>query len=267
MTHASRLFGDRTRTALKAAADDALVVFPLGATEQHGPHLPVATDSLLVEMIAERAASNLEGSIPVLVAPTLAFGSSAHHLPFGATLSLPTTTYLTVLMELGRSAFTSGFRRVFFLNGHGGNAELAELAARDLAIEYPMAAGAGSWWRMARDLLVDAGEGAIENVPGHAGGFETAAVLAARPELVVDPPVSEKQVRPGAGGARNGVRSEFHGWWRDIDGFTDNPSAATASMGEAFIDVAVQKVADDLLAFYRAAAAAEEGSPARRPDS
>ncbi|MGH7919853.1 MAG: creatininase family protein [Candidatus Dormibacteraceae bacterium] len=135
MTNASCRFGDRTRTALRTAVEDVLVVFPLGATEQHGPHLPVATDSLLVEMIAEQAALKLEGSIPVLVAPTLAFGSSAHHLPFGATLSLPTTTYLTVLMELGKSAFTCWFRRVFFLNGHGGNAELAELAARDVAIE------------------------------------------------------------------------------------------------------------------------------------
>src|SRR3982074_919142 len=102
-------FAEITRTDAVELAPKCLLVIPLGATEQHGPHLPVGTDSILVEEVASRAAARLAGVVPVVVAPALHFGSSAHHLPFGGTLSLETETYYRVLMDLGRSAVASGF--------------------------------------------------------------------------------------------------------------------------------------------------------------
>jgi creatinine amidohydrolase len=75
-----------TRSELRKIAPESLVIFPVGATEQHGPHLPVATDSWAVEHIARAAASEAAKEIPVLVAPTMPFGSSHHHLPFGGTI-------------------------------------------------------------------------------------------------------------------------------------------------------------------------------------
>src|SRR5438034_8081666 len=92
------LFEELTREELCAAAPDTLAILPVGATEQHGPHLPVGTDRFTVEHIARAAAAEAAGRIPVLVAPTLPFGSSHHHLPFGGTLSLGTETYYHVLV-------------------------------------------------------------------------------------------------------------------------------------------------------------------------
>src|SRR5437762_128963 len=97
-----------TRSEAIKAAPESLLVFPLGATEQHGPHLPVGTDSMLVEAVAERAVQALPDSVPAVLAPTLPVGSSAHHVPFGGTLSMTTLSFYGVLMDLGRSAAPSG---------------------------------------------------------------------------------------------------------------------------------------------------------------
>jgi len=160
---------EMTRSEAIKAAPESLLIIPLGATEQHGPHLPVGTDTLLVETIAERALLALRNSFPAVLAPTLPVGSSAHHVPFGGTLSLTSPSFYRVLMDIGRSAASVGFRRMFYLNGHGGNHELAQVAARDLGLELPIAVGAGSWWAMAYNALIEAGSPAIRNIPGHAG--------------------------------------------------------------------------------------------------
>jgi creatinine amidohydrolase len=244
-----------TRGAARERAAGSVLVLPLGATEQHGPHLPVGTDSILVEEVARRAAASLAGEVPVVVAPTLWFGSSAHHLPFGGTLSLDTGTYYRVLMDLGRSAVSSGFGRLFFLNGHGGNHELAQLAARDLALAQPVDAAAGSWWAMAHEELLAGGDWDTHPLPGHAGAFETSAILAQRPELVQEPRPARPPGQAISPGIRAGYRAEFHGAWQSIDGHTDSPAAATADRGRAALEIATRVVADALRAFARASAA------------
>ncbi|HEX5692471.1 MAG TPA: creatininase family protein, partial [Roseiflexaceae bacterium] len=153
----SLLFDEHTREELRALAPTTLLVLPVGATEQHGPHLPVATDRLAVEHIARAAAQEAAAQIPVLVAPTLPFGSSHHHIPFGGTLSLGTETYYRVLVDLAESLIASGFRRIFILNGHGGNSELIQLAARDVALKHPAHLAAAPYWTIAWDALVEEG--------------------------------------------------------------------------------------------------------------
>src|SRR6266511_1728752 len=101
---ASRLLLHKlTREEAGAVAPATLLVFPVGAIEQHGPHLPVWTDTWVVEHIARAAAVAAADEIPVLVAPTLPFGSSHHHLPFGGTMSLGTETYYRALCDLVES--------------------------------------------------------------------------------------------------------------------------------------------------------------------
>src|ERR1700722_8423347 len=129
-----KLFAEMNREQLRAAAAESLAILPIGATEQHGPHLPTGTDSFAVEAIAREAALAVPNDIPAIVTPTLPFGSSHHHFIFGATLSLSTETYYRVLCELIESLVTDGFTRIFLVNGHGGNHELAQLAARDMAL-------------------------------------------------------------------------------------------------------------------------------------
>src|SRR6266516_6249930 len=247
---AVRRLVEMTRAEVKRVAPESLLVVPLGATEQHGPHLPVGTDSMLVEAVAERAATALRDSFPVVLAPTLPVGSSAHHVPFGGTLSITSVSFYSVLMDIGRSAASGGFRRMFYLNGHGGNHELAQVAARDLGLELPIAVGAGSWWAMAHDALIEAGRPTIRSIPGHAGGFETAAMMALAAHLVRErPPMRENQPAEGPP-FKSDYRTEVHGSWKAIDGFTDNPADGSAELGARFLSVAVAKVAADLGDFY-----------------
>ncbi|MDQ2944283.1 MAG: creatininase family protein [Candidatus Dormibacteraeota bacterium] len=241
---------EMTRAEANEAAPESLLIIPLGATEQHGPHLPVGTDTMLVELIAERALLASRDSFPAVLGPTLPLGSSAHHIPFGGTLSMTTLSFYNVLMDIGRSAASGGFRRMFYLNGHGGNHELAQVAARDLGLELPIAVGAGSWWAMAYDALTDAGGPVIRNIPGHAGGFETAVMMAMAGHLIREPRPKRADQHVASPIFRSDYRTEIHGSWEAIDGFTDSPEEATAELGSLYIKVAVSKVAADLGSFY-----------------
>src|SRR5712691_8251610 len=89
----SLLFAELSRTDLADLAPRSLAIVPLGATEQHGPHLPTGTDFFHAEWVARDAAKRAAGRISLVVTPTLPFGSSEHHFPFGATISLSTTVY------------------------------------------------------------------------------------------------------------------------------------------------------------------------------
>jgi creatinine amidohydrolase len=245
------LLAEWTRTDAAERAATTLLVLPTGATEQHGPHLPTGTDLLCVEHIAQRAAARAAERIAVVVAPALPFGSSHHHLPFGATLSLGTETYYRVLIDLLESAVSGGFSRVFVLNGHGGNHELVQLAARDLALKQRASVAAASWWTLARDALMAAGAAERGRVPGHAGALETALMLALRPELVHEPPPHRASgpgldPRPFA----DGYRVEESGFWQSLDGYTDSPDRATVAHGRTYVEAAINASADAFVEFF-----------------
>jgi creatinine amidohydrolase len=246
------LLHDLTREQANELAPEALVVFPTGATEQHGPHMPVGTDCFAVEAVARAAAQMASEYFPVVVAPTLPFGSSQHHLPFGGTMSISTETYYRTVYDLTHSLIQSRFRRIFIINGHGGNNELVQLVARDLALQHPANLAAASYWTTAWDALVSVEAHVPGRLPGHAGAFETSVVLALRPELVQEP----RPERPNASGSgprgQSSYRAEYHGSWQAMDGYTDSPARATAEMGQRYIDAAVPAVAQALREFYTA---------------
>lgn len=247
-----RRFAEMNREQLRAAAADWLVVLPIGATEQHGPHLPTGTDFFTIQAVAEESARIASAEIPVIVTPALPFGSSDHHLMFGATLSLSTETYYKVLRELVESLVTDGFRRIFLLNGHGGNHELAELAARDVALRREANVGAGSYWAMAWDGLVAVDGHVGRRLPGHAGDFETSMIMALRPDLHLGPLPHRDGVWDTDARVRvAGWRTELHGAWKAIDGYTDSPDQATAENGRRFFAAIAAEVAKALVVFYR----------------
>lgn len=248
-----KLFAESNREQLRQAADH-LVVIPLGATEQHGPHLATGTDWFTIDAVAREAARIASSEIPVLVTPALPFGSSDHHLAFGGTLSLHSDTYYRVLSELLESLVTDGFRRVFLINGHGGNHELAELAARDAALRHPLHAAAGSYWAIAWEALVADGAHLGRRLPGHAGDFETSMMLGLQPDLRPGPLPHRDQ--PGDTNPRVRVapwRTELHGFWKSIDGYTDSPDQATAEKGRRFFEIVTGAVARAFVEFYKAA--------------
>lgn len=246
------LLHELTREQATALAPTALAVFPVGATEQHGPHLPVGTDSFTVEYVARAAADVAAAAIPIVVTPTLPFGSSHHHLPFGGTMSLSTETYYRAVFELAESLVTGGFRRLFIVNGHGGNTELVHLIARDLALKHAVHVAAGPYWTIAWEELVAAAGDMPGRLPGHAGIYETSQILALRPEMVRKDRPHRDLGGPPPRAAYAAYRAESHGSWQAIDGYTDSPSLATAEGGQAYLAAVVGGVARALVEFYRA---------------
>ena len=246
------LFAELTREESRTIASDGVLILPVGATEQHGPHLPVGTDSMGAEYVARSAAAALADRFPVAVAPTLWYGSSPHHLPFGGTMSLDAGTFLAVLMDLGRSLARAAFRRLFIVNGHGGNHELIGIAARDLALEEGIEVAACSWWAMAHRDLASAGAAEIGRLPGHAGAFESSVVLALDAALVREPrPHRPEWSSPLLGTVDAPVRVERPGSWEATDGFTDSPSRGTAELGRTFLDIGVDRLTEAVADFYR----------------
>jgi creatinine amidohydrolase len=250
------LFDEHNRVELRALADAGTVALvPVGATEQHGPHLPVGTDAWHVEHVARAAAARVAaaradrggaGGAGVLVTPTLPFGSSPHHLPFGGTISIPTATYFELLVAILESLVTDGFRRIFLVNGHGGNHELIQVAARDVALKHPVVIAAGSWWNVAWDVLVEAGGGEVGRLPGHAGGFETSLVMAMRPDVPLGAfPTRAERAGPSADPRRFSplVRTEVHDFWPSVDGYSDGPARASREAGERFLEVSIAELA------------------------
>ena len=249
------LFAELNRTDLREAAADALVVFPLGAVEQHGPHLPTGTDYLTVENIARKAGAIAAEEVPLLVAPAMPFGCSQHHIPFGGTFSMTTQTYYRAVHEMVLAVFQSGFRRIFLLNGHGGNHEILQLVARDIALQHPAHVAAASYWNIAWDALVAVGANKSMRLPGHAGIFETSLMLAQHADLVpstrphrddiadTHPVTLQKPYRP-----------KHPGFWQSIDGFTDSPDEATAERGRLYLDAIITTVARAFVEFHRSTA-------------
>lgn len=252
----SLLFEEHTRAELRDLAPEALVVLPVGAIEQHGPHLPVGTDRFAAEHIARAAAERAGQQIPVLVAPALPFGSSQHHLPFGGTMSLGTETYYRVLKDLCESLITCGFRRIFIVNGHGGNNELIQLVARDLALAHAAHLAAASYWTIAWDALIAEQAHVRAGLPGHAGTFESSLMMALRPELVREPrPHHDDPADSDARSFSAPYRAELHGAWQRMNGYTDSPDQADAERGQRYLEAIIQATAQALVEFYRTARA------------
>ncbi|MBA0045800.1 mycofactocin biosynthesis peptidyl-dipeptidase MftE [Mycobacterium sp. NPDC050853] len=153
-------------------ADEAITLFtPLGSTEQHGPHLPLDTDTQIAGAVATGAARELRadaGDTRTVLAPAITYGASGEHQSFAGTISIGTAALTHVLVEYGRSA-TQWCRRIVFVNGHGGNIEATVSAVRLLRSEGRDIA----WWACA-----------VEGGDAHAGHVETSLLLHISPESV-----------------------------------------------------------------------------------
>ena len=246
------LLHEITREEAARRAPGALVVLPVGATEQHGPHLPLGTDFLIVEHVTRAAARAARADFDVLVAPTFQTGSSHHHLPFGGTISLSTEHYYGALRDMTETLIQSGFRRLFIVNGHGGNHELIQLVVRDLALLHPCSLAAASYWDLARGPLAERAPDLRERLPGHAGIFETSLIMALHPELVANPrPHRTADELARTAMPAHPFRAERHGFWQSVDGYTDSPDEASAERGQRLLEITVAAVADELVRFAR----------------
>ena len=163
-------------------AADWVAVLPLAATEQHGPHLPTGTDTLIGDGLIRKALDAMPDDLPAVILPTLAIGKSDEHGNFPGTLSLSAETLLRMLIDVGDSVARSGLSKLLIMSAHGGNNDVAAIAARELRHRHRMLVVATSWARLGQpEGLFDETE---QRLGIHGGEIETALMLHLGPDLV-----------------------------------------------------------------------------------
>jgi creatinine amidohydrolase len=233
---------------IAALPEDTVAVLPLGAVEQHGPHLPVSTDYVIATEIAA-AAVDLVADAPVVLMPGLCYTKSDEHHAFPGSIWLSWETLMATLVDIGRSLQASGITRLLFVNGHGGNSALGQVACREIRRRF----GLRTFFTHPGVPVDQGGSGsaAAELVMGvHGGHGETSLMLHLRPELVkMDLAVA--RVPRALTEFRHigfGKRTSF-GWTSDDfgpDGHIGDPTGATAEHGKAFVEGAVPALAETI---------------------
>lgn len=247
-------FAEMPRRAISDTAANATVVLPLGSTEQHGRHLPVSVDTCVVTALAEAAVEQAGREVPILLLPTIPFGFAHHHLPLGGTVSLRSTTYIDVLVDIVTGLVGQGFGSVVVLNGHGGNEAAMRVAVDRLTYEdgLELQIAAASYWSIAAESIAAL---AMDSsfIPGHAGHFETSLMLAIAPELVrlEDRPSDDVDRQPIAGTVGEPGVVRRPGVWERSDGRTDDAARASAALGEQALATMSADIADYLVRFHR----------------
>ncbi|MDP9841511.1 creatininase family protein [Streptosporangium lutulentum] len=182
-----------TLEAAEAVHASPLVIIPAGAFEQHGPGMPLATDTIRAEHVAELVAAELAGS--AVIGPSVPVGVSPHHLAFAGTVTLTTTTLAAVVREYVGSLHRHGWRKILVITGHGGNNATLTTVAQDLLTTHPDLQFA---WTPLTSLAADVVAGLrVSEVHGHSGEAETAQMLHLAPHLVHTERLAPGTTRPG----------------------------------------------------------------------
>ena len=237
---------DLTSPEIAALPPDTVAVLPLGAVEQHGPHLPVSTDHVAATAAAEAAVDAAAGTVPVVLLPGLAFTKSDEHARFPGTIWLSWDTLMRTLVDVGRSLAASGITRLRCGTGHGGNSALGQVACRELRTQF----GLRTFFA---HLSIPADQGGTSSAPDeygmgiHGGHGETSLMLHLRPDLVR----MDLAVRRVPEGLRQFEKIGFgkpvsFGWTSDDfgpDGHIGDPTGATAEHGKALFEAAVTHLA------------------------
>jgi creatinine amidohydrolase len=234
------------RTSREVADGEArLAVVPVGATEQHGPHLPLETDTLLATAVAEAVVARTPRTT---VGPVLALGCSAHHLGFPGTVSLRPQTFVATVVDVCRSLAAAG-TAVLLLNGHGGNRAPLGVALIELA-EEELRAYSLTYWDLLEDVMTEALGAEAPAASGHACALETSLMQHLHPDSVRADRIPS--------GATPATWPDPHMFSTDAvqvvrpfeeispDGVIGRPSLATPELGRRLFGAAVERCAREV---------------------
>jgi creatinine amidohydrolase len=227
-----------------AAREGALAILPAGSLEQHGPHLPVITDTASASAASIAAARRVASDIPVAVLPGLWLGLSEHHLPFGGTISVDYAAYRAILESIVRSLRALGFARLLIVNGHGGNIDPLAVASRELAVAYDFPVVATTPWFLAPEKIAAIFES--DTAPKHACEGETSVMMAVAGDIVKKDKLDEAMQQAPAPVRSPSGFSRFYSFSEraPVTGTWGDPRTATAEKGARFLAVQAEALAD-----------------------
>jgi creatinine amidohydrolase len=227
-----------------AAQKRSTAILPVGSLEQHGPHLPVLTDTIGVAAACHAGARLAAGSRPLAVLPAIWLGLSEYHIPFGGTISLDNATYQAMLRCIVRSLKALGFERLLVVNGHGGNIAPLEISTRELAVEFDIPIVATTPW-----LNIEVHDIAeSDEVVEHGCEAETSLILALAPDCV-RPQHFEYAASTSRHRRPEKAFTRFYSFTdcAPLTGTWGDPRTATPEKGLRFLDRLGKAVADIIL--------------------
>lgn len=222
-----------------------IAVLPLGAHEQHGPHLPFETDTIIAQGVVERLIKALPDTLPVTFLPVEPIGYSIEHMDVEGTKTLTYQQAITRWLGITERLHAKGIRKFLMLNAHGGNAPLMTIIATEARVRFNMLAVATSWTRFGQPAgWIDPKDKAIDI---HGGDIETSVMLALRPDLVAMNKAenfsSQQSVFMDRFKHLRAYGPHAFGWkMSDLNplGVAGNAKVATAEKGEALLSHAIQ---------------------------
>ena len=242
------LYRTLTWTEARARAEQgSVIVIPVAAIEQHGYHLPVDTDNVLVEHVTEEAARRSDGLI--LTAPIIHYGFNEHNMGFPGTINVRETVFIDFVYDVALSFVRQGFDRIIYVNAHGSNQMLCNLAARRIVNTTRALAAAVAHWALAREAVDQLRESEYPGGMAHACEFETSMYMYLKPELVE----KDKMVpRETPSRLNNFIYDDLFGsgpvhmvnrWSRlTATGVEGDPQLATAEKGKAFAECSIKNL-------------------------
>jgi len=249
----ARQFGLLTSPEVAEAVEaNSLVLLPVGQTEEHGAHLPLATDTIIASSMCEAAADRLEGEIPTLVMDPISYGFSVQIMKrWAGTFCLSMETLMAVVREVCQSVAEMGFRKLVIFSGHGNHHGPLRVVSRQLAdshkIDVPVVLPAG----MTAKKLAEINKGGL-GASCHAGEYETSVMLHLRPDLVDMSKATDVDVLKLEGDFSSS--EVFWSTWMRQDsrtGVYGDPTVASAETGKALVEAFVDRLAEFLRAYYR----------------
>ncbi|GAK68735.1 putative creatinine amidohydrolase [Agrobacterium rubi TR3 = NBRC 13261] len=248
---------DNNVTAAPYAPNEIIAVLPLGAHEQHGPHLPFETDTLIVQGIVEQLKQALAPTAPIHFLPTEPVGYSIEHMDVSGTKTLAFDEAVHRWLGIAEAQHNKGIRKFVMLNAHGGNSPLMTIVATEARVRFDMLAVATSWTRFGMPQGVITPEDKAIDI--HGGDIETSVMLALHPQLVRMEKAENFPSKQSAFAQRfkhlRAYGQHAFGWrMSDLNtqGAAGNAAAATAEKGEAIIAHAVAgllELLEDVSAF------------------
>ncbi len=230
----------------RAAAEDRVCLIPAGTLEDHGPHLPLDTDTRIATEICRRAAEEIPDDVVLL--PPIIHGYTPHHMDFPGPITIGWDTFVRYCTDIGTSLARHGFKRILYLNGHGSNIPLMEMAARLVSLERPDVLAASAFYLSDPDsmkVISEVRESELGGM-GHACELETSIYLHLDPDAVdMDKAVAENSFPEGPNAWMDWTDGPLRlmPWWNAIShtGVHGDATKATAEKGKALFEAAVRE--------------------------